>query len=327
MTDLKLTQSFSMIALNAQDSLYTTVVKKVALRCMAASVILEACLESGLGGNWNRVTLQNTDRARLAPYCDTVISPLLRRIKKDLSLKWWLKSASALSNKKLKKLEQAVADSLREMNLLEEIPNLLGCDLYYDSAGVLVMEYRSNMQEYDAITETIKAEILEDGPVTDETVCMLWLLRESGCFWDFFSRNELERVAVRMNELYRSNPLARALYTIRVRHGFEIVAKQFLHWKKTFFRKPFEAGVNFVFPFLERSQSVFIDTEAWFSNSATRLEDVERRLRLNGHEFTVLHAGPVPLIKIDNVLYNAVPQAIYDKVPIHGVRLLPKRHI
>ena len=326
MTDLKLTQSFSLIALNAQDSLAITAEKKSALRCMAAAVILEASLEAAFADNWSEVALNRMDLTRLNPYCSVILNPVLHRTKGDRSLKWWLKAASALSTKKLKKFEQAVTDPLRESNLLEDVPNLIGCDLYFYSAGIRDREYRSNIQEYGAITENIKAEILEDGPVTDETVCMLWLLRESGCFWDFFSRIELEKVAARMNELYRSNYLARALYPIRIHHGLEIAVKQFLHWKTTFFRKPFQTGVNFIFPFLERSQSVFIDTEAWFSNAETRLEDVEQRLRSNGHEFTVLRAGEVPLIKIDNIVYSAYPQMIYGRIPIHGVRLLPYQH-
>ncbi|MGX8710179.1 MAG: hypothetical protein ACQGTM_08030 [bacterium] len=327
MKDLKLTQSFSMIALNAQNSLSLTTVKKVALRCMAASVILEVLLDNHTGKGWNTVDLRNIAFPDSEEYCQAVLEPIQHKkvnASRPLSLKQCLKSASALSGKRLKKLEKSVADSLRSQDLIEEIPNLLGCDLYFDSAGVPYMEYRSNIPEYAAITENVKAEILENGPVTDETVCMLWLLRESGCFSDFFSLNDLETVAVRMNGLYLQSSLAKALYPIRIRRGAELAVKQFLHWKKRIFKRPFAAGINFVYPVLERSQSVFIDTEAWFSNSDKRLEDVKNRLKLYGHTFTVLQTGAVPIIKIDNLVYKAVPQAIYGRVPIHGVRLMPR---
>ena len=67
------------------------------------------------------------------------------------------------------------------MDLLEEIPNLLGCDMNYVTASVTMREYRSNEEAYTRITEGLRAEILEDGEMTDETILMLWLLRESSC--------------------------------------------------------------------------------------------------------------------------------------------------
>ena len=79
--------------------------------------------------------------------------------------------------------------------------------------------------------------------------------------------------------------------------------------------------MDFVFPFLERSQSIFIETEAWFENKEQRLQDVEARLAQYGHHYTVLRQGAVPLIRIDNVLYEAVPTAVQMKVPVQGMRL------
>ena len=45
MKELKLSQSFAMIALNAQDSINMTAVKKVSLHAIAASVVLETYLD------------------------------------------------------------------------------------------------------------------------------------------------------------------------------------------------------------------------------------------------------------------------------------------
>lgn len=330
MTDLKLTQCFSMIALNAQNSLHMTTAKKVALRCMAAAVVLEAHLDNSFIQTEDKLILQKDilDRSPIMPYWELVFRPLLyKKAEGTVDFKWWLKKASTLHNRQLIKLEHTIAGSLKEMELLETIPNLLGCDLYYDSAGVEMKEYRSNMQEYTSITENIRAEILEDGPITDEAICMLWLLRESGCMHDIFSQNELEKAVARMNELYQANPLARTLFVISIHHGLEIAVKKFLYAKKTLIKTPSGSRMNFAFPFLERSQSVFIETEAWFANSKNRLEDVRARVESKGHLFTVLHEGQVPLVRIDNLVYQAVPHATYGKVPIHGVRLLPKRLI
>lgn len=328
MADLTLTQSFSMIALNAQDSLYITTVKKAALRCMAASVILEAYLDGVFiqTGNMLNIQFDSLEEYNSVPYREIILKKLAgRNMDSKGDMKWWLKKASGLSEMQLKKLERTIADSLAKIGLLEEIPGLLGCDLYYVSSGVEVREYRCNIQEYTRIAENIRAEILEDGPVDDEVICMLWLLRESGSIHDLFSRNELQKVACRMYELYRNSSLAKTLFTIKIHRGMEMAVKEFLRVKKAVFTTPLGSGVNFSFPILQRSQSVFIDTETMFPDADKRLEDVKNRLLSKGHEFTVLQRGPVSLIKIDNTVYEALPQAVIcGKVPIHGVRLLPK---
>ena len=325
MADLGLAQSFSLVALNAQDSLHRTAVKTVALRAMAAAVLLEAYLNGAFTKSRNALVLQK--EAPGLPYRDAVLNPLQKNGGETGDLGQWLKKASALPNRQFKVFEQAMAASLDALDLLDEIPNLLGCDLYYDSAGVKIKEYRSDMTEYARITETIRAEILEDGPVTDEAICMLWLLRESGCMHDLFSQNELEKVALRMNALYQGNALAKALFPVRIHQGIEIAIKSFLRMKKAAVKTQFGTGVNFAFPFLERSHSIFIDTEAWFSNAEKRLHDVKVRLESNGHIFTVLREGETPLIKIDNIVYVAIPHAVYTRIPIQGVRLRPSRPV
>jgi len=322
MTELTLTQQFTMIALNAQRSLEMTNAKIVALRCMAVAVILEVYLDSGFTQDKNKLVLKKDvlNHSHSIRYRETILQPLGHTIG-DLS--GWLKQASLLSKRKLIEFEHAISDSLKEMSLLEEIPHILGCDLYFHSAGVEIKGYRSHIQEYTMITEHIRAEILEDGTVTDETICMLWLLRESGCMHDFFSRNELEQVSARMYRLHQDNPLGKALYGIRIHRGIELAIKQFLRMKKVAVKTPVGSGLNFLFPILERSQSVFIDTEAMFSNSTKRLHDVRMRLESMDHAVKVLGDGTIPIIKIDNTVYEAIPYATYGRVPIHGVRLLP----
>ncbi|MFD3259779.1 hypothetical protein ACE3MQ_14310 [Paenibacillus lentus] len=330
MTDLKLAQSFSMIALNAQRSLEMTTAKKVALRCIAAAVILEVYLDNAFTQTKNKLVLKKDvlEQSHTMPYQEFILKSFVHHNARGSGdLNSWLKKASRLSATKLKKFERAISDSLKELSLLEEIPHILGCDLYFDSAGVNIKEYRSDIQEYSRISENIRAEILEDGTVTDETICMIWLLRESGCMHDFFSRNELEKVAARMYELYQSAPLARAVYPIRIQRGIELAIKQFFRIKKGVVKTQVGSGLNFLFPILERSQAIFIDLEAMFSNPTKRLHDVRARLESKGHTVAVLQEGQIPTIKVDNIVYEAIPHATYGRVPIHGVRLIPKPQI
>lgn len=328
MYDLKLAYKFSMISLNAQDSLHMTVAKRVALRCMAAAVILETYLDNGFIETNDKLSLKSDSVIYDEPYREAVFKPITNEnLSKNANLKWWIKKASRLPIRIITKFERMMVNLLKEKNLLEEIPSLLGCDVYFVTSGVTMKEYRSNTQEYTAIAENIRAEILEDGPVTDEIICLIWLLRESGCMHDFFSRNELEMVSLKMDELYRSSRLANALFQIHIYRGFEIAIKEFLHLKKAILSTPVGSGINFIFPILERSRSVFIETEESFPNESQRLQDLRARLDKYNHIYTILHEGPIPIIKIDNIVYEAIPQAItVSKVPIHGVRLLP-RHL
>ena len=100
-----------------------------------------------------------------------------------------------------------------------------------------------------------------------------------------------------------------------------MAVKGFLNMKRNIIKTPTGTGINFIFPILDRSQSIFIDTEEMFSKSKERLNDVKRRLEENGHIYTVVRGGDVPLIKIDNIIYEAISEAVRGRIPIHGVRL------
>ncbi len=324
MRELKLTQSFSMIALNSQDSINMTTTKKVSLHAIAASVILELYLEENfqvIDGKlrMNKRILKNPS---ITLYHEAILKPMFSKkdeIEEDLN--WWLNKASNLSTKHLKALEIAITDSLKGDNYMEEIPNLLGCDMYYKTAGLTLREYRSNLDEYSRIVEGFKADILEEGESTDESIMLLWLLRESGCMQDVFSRGDIEIIEKKMNNLYVKDKFSKILYNVHIHHGIEMAIKGFLNMKKNAIKNPIGTGINFVFPVLERSQSIFIDTEEWFPNSKQRFEEVKKRLEDDGHIYTIIRVGDVPLIKIDNIVYEAIPEAITGRIPIHGVRL------
>lgn len=324
MRDLKLSQSYSIIALNAQDSIHMTTIKKISLRCIAASVILEAYLNGEFIEVSDKLYLKKSylENPNITLYQEAVFKPLFSKkeiIEEDLN--WWLSKASNLSNKHLKNLEISMTDSLKGYDYMEEIPSLLGCDMYYKTAELSLREYRSNMEEYSKVVEFLRAEVLEDGALSDENMFMLWLLRESGCMQDVFSKSDLEIVNKRMYNLVINNKIAKKLYDIHIYHGIKMAVKGFLNMKKNAIKTPIGTGINFIFPDIERSQSIFIDTEEWFLNASQRLEEVKKRLEENGHSYIIIHGGVVPLLKIDNIIYESIPEAIQGRIAIHGVRL------
>ncbi|GAA0820728.1 hypothetical protein [Clostridium tertium] len=324
MRDFKLSQSYSIIALNAQDSIHMTTIKKISLHCIAASVILESYLNGDFIEVNDKLSLKKSylENPNITLYQEAVFKPLFNKkeiIEEDLN--WWLSKASNLSNKHLKNLEVSMTDSLKGYDYMEEISSLLGCDMFYKTAGLSLREYRSNMEEYSRVVEFLRAEVLEDGVLSDENMFMLWLLRESGCIQDIFSKGDLEIVDKRMHNLIINNKISKKLYNIHIYHGIEMAVKGFLNMKKNAIKTPTGTGINFIFPVIERSQSIFIDTEEWFPNASQRLDEVRKRLEENGHNYTIIREGAVPLIKVDNIIYEAVPEATQGRIPIHGVRL------
>ncbi|MCH1625976.1 hypothetical protein [Fredinandcohnia quinoae] len=324
MIELSFAQNFSLIALNAQDSNRLTNAKKVALRCMAAATILELYLNNDFKKQGEILSFEkkSLDNSSLALYQETVLKALLGRSDAiNGTLPNLLLKVTKLSSRILKEIEHSFTVTLKVIDMMEEIPALIGCDLEFVTAGISVKEYRSNAEVFIKVAEGFRADILEDGPLTDETIMMLYLMKESGCVFDLFSKEELKRVAERINELLEHHSLAKLIVEVTIHKTLEAAAKNFLKMKKAAIATPTGSGLNFTFPIIERSQSVFIDTEAWFSNKEDRLRDVKARLEEKGHSFTVIREGDVPLIKIDNILYEAVPDAKQYRLTVHGVRL------
>lgn len=321
MMELSFAQNFSLIALNAQDCNRLTVAKKIALRCIAAATILELSLENR---QFETLTLKKGDLDQLSYslYQETVIKALLGK-SDELSetVPNILMKVTKLSSKKLKEIEQSLVVTLTVLDAIEKIPALLGCDLEFVTAGIEMEEYRSNSDTFTRLIESLRADILEDGPMTDESILMLYLLKESGCVHDLFTKEELRRVGERINEILQSNSPVKPVFEVNIHKTIETTAKNFLKMKKVAIATPTGSGLNFAFPIIERSQSVFIDTEAYFSNKEDRLRDVKARLEEKGHTYTVIREGDVPIIKIDNILYEAVPHAIQYQMTVHGVRL------
>jgi hypothetical protein len=124
-----------------------------------------------------------------------------------------------------------------------------------------------------------------------------------------------------MANLCDESKLAKALYPIEIRSVWGTMVGGYLRMKSHAASTEIGKGLNFIFPFLERNQSIFIDTEKYFANAQMRLQNVLDRVLSQGHTCEVLSTGDVPVVRIDNTKYELVPEAILVKIPIHGVRL------
>lgn len=291
MSKLPLSRQFALLALNGLDSTHMTTAKKAALRCIMAASFLE----------------------------DFIKQPFSEERSHTLSEE--MKKISSASGRKLLEAESSINKELMSLRLMKESANLLACDMNYVTASVTIREYYSEPAEYSQIKTDIYHSLMESSSVTDETICMFWLLRESGCFYDIFTEKEEDHLPARINELYEQSSLAKALFLIVIQRPLEQAYHSFLRKKKEIFSTPFGAGILFACPMLERSQSVFIEVEEWFSNKDKRLTCVMNRLLTMGQEVEVLRSGEVPLLKINNLYYECIPSQVVVKLPIQGVRL------
>src|SRR5699024_7651864 len=295
MEELSLARDVSLIVLNDQEVKQLPNSKRASLRSMAASVILELYLNDYFTRvNDHLVYEAKQDDSSLTEYQNAVIKSMLgdkTQMKKSLSE--WLESVKDLSKKQLKQVEEAFVRSLKEEHLLEEVPSLRSCNLEFETAGISIESYGSNPNLYMRIVEGFRADVLEEGRMTDETVSMLWLLKESGFLQELFSENEMKRVSDRFQALQHSHTLAKKIYPITIHKTKETFIKGFLKKKKEVMSTQVGAGINFIFPELQRSEAVFIDTEEFFPNTDDRLRAVLEKLTKHRVPHQVIREGDV----------------------------------
>ena len=296
MKELILSQQYALLALNGQESLHPSVAKNAVLRAVAAARVLE----TELGRDTNS------------------FSAFSAALQKAVQI------AKTLKKKEASQIEQEVVNALKAEELLKEVPDLLGCDMDYDTSGIELKAYLSDEISYVRIKEGLRAEILEDGPISLEYAVLLWLLRESGCIHDLFSISEQSRVEERMTEGAAQDEQYRTLWEAEFHSIFEGVMNRFVKTKSKLFKNPYLEGVNLAFPYLDRRKSVFIDMVIWGTNVADRRAAAIEYLSKKGFTVEEIRIGSETLLKIGNIYYRIFPMTkTAYKVPIQGVNLVP----
>ncbi len=296
MKELILSQQYALLALNGQESLHPSVAKNAVLRAIAAAQVLE----TELGRDTNSF------------------------LEFSAALQKAVQIAKTLKKKEASQIEQEVVNALKAEELLKEVPDLLGCDMDYDTSGIELKAYLSDEISYVRIKEGLRAEILEDGPISLECAVLLWLLRESGCIHDLFSISEQSRVEERMTEGAAQDEQYRTLWEAEFHSIFEGVMNRFVKTKSRLFKNPYLEGVNLAFPYLDRRKSVFIDMVIWGTNVADRRAAAVEYLSKKGFTVEEIRIGSETLLKIGNIYYRIFPMTkTAYKVPIQGVNLVP----
>lgn len=302
MKDYTLTQQFALIGLSGLDVVQMTAAKAAVLRGIAAAKVLEG---SGL-------------------LAEEQISDPERAAEAGRELKREIEKVRNLSKKEAHRLEQEMREQLMTDGVLEEVQDLLACDMLFETAGVEVRAYRADSDLYIGIMDRIRAEVLEEGPVSAEAFCMIWLMRESGCMHDVFTVTEQEQVNRRLLEMTVGNPLYQFIWASEFHSALERLAGGFLKAKKSLFRNPYLEGVNLLFPFLDRRQAIFIDFVVLGSTVTSRRTAIMSYLSERGHYVQEVRRGDEVLLKIDNQYYCVFPMTkICSRIPIQGANLVP----
>lgn len=297
MKELILSQQYALLALNGQESLHPNVAKNAVLRAVAAAQVLET-------------ELGKADTSSFSEF--------------SAALQKAVQIAKSLKKKEASQIEQEVVNALKAEELLKEVPDLLGCDMDYDTSGIELKAYLSDEISYVRIKEGLRAEILEDGPISLEYAVLLWLLRESGCIHDLFSVSEQSRVEERMTEAAAQDEQYRTLWEAEFHSIFEGAMNRFVKTKSKLFKNPYLEGVNLAFPYLDRRKSVFIDMVIWGTNVADRRAAAVEYLSKKGFTVEEIRIGSETLLKIGNIYYRIFPMTkTAYKVPIQGVNLVP----
>lgn len=297
MKELVLSQQYAVIALDGLESLHPSMAKSAVIRAIAAAKVMEEVMH----------TEAESDPAVFIPKLNEAVEGVKDLRKKDE-----------------KQIEEEMAALLEADGLMEQIPDILGCDMDYYTAGVELKAYRSDEDTYIRIREGLRAEILEEGVISTECAVLLWLLRESGCIHDLFSVSEQDQVQRRMTDAAAENEIFRAMWQTEFHSAVESFAGRFLRAKHNLFKNPYLEGVNLIFPYLERRKAIFIDFVVFGTDVRSRRIAIMEHLSKMGHYVEEVKSGSETLLKIDNAYYRIFPtvKRAY-KVPIQGANLVP----
>ena len=315
-----LSQQFAIIALDGLSCSHRSAAKSAAVRGIGVASLLEGILSKE----------------------EAVPAEIFQR-----KLEAGIAAVKRMNKKEMDALETDMRRLLSADGGLEIVPDLLGCDMNYYTAKITMKSYRSDRDIYLSVAESLRGEILEEGPVTLNCVCLLWLMRESGCLHDIFSVQEQERLQERMVTLCAQGSENRAhsdfgndgkteeqertdadciriIWKQEFHKTAEQAVKSCLRGKREIFKNPYLEGINLRFPFLDRRQAIFVDFVVLGTTVRERRQAVIDFLTENGHHVEEVKNGTETLLRIDNSYYRIWPKTVQAwKVPVQGANLQP----
>lgn len=295
-----LPMDFALLALNGMDSEEGSFFLKAVYRSLVAAFVVEAFLQ------------KETSRALSADEIsalngDLFVPEFLGAKEKNHTLPEWLSKVKRVSNKKIRAMVRPFMEKMQQRGKLDVIHSLLENDLYYEEEAFEMTEFRVEKIAYQRILKEFKKDWLEKGMPSNRTIALYWLLEQNGLLGRLFNAEEQAICAEQKAKRYHKNDLAKMLWKETVLSSIVRLAKDSMLKKVGFFQTAVGIGLAFSFPFLAKKEAIFIVGENWISKTEEVLPEIVGKIRQKGHRCLILRKGKVPLVEIDNVLYEAIP--------------------
>ncbi len=191
MRDLTLTQEYFICAVNEKGKLSTFSTEKQV--CLVAAGLLELQLENCIVIDQKHITVTGALPANKR-YLESLYQVIHQA--KPIKLEKVLETYTfSFSDKKLNELMDSIGGALESMGLAESA-----------KAGLFggKKAFIPTKEAIHSVVELVRAELLEDGDVTDEIAALVVLLEKSKSLKPYFSDYERKELKNRLNELVRS---------------------------------------------------------------------------------------------------------------------------
>lgn len=189
MKNLSLTQQYLLCVLNKNGKLPAFGLEKTL--CLSAAGVLELLMEDALSFDGKKLTVKSAlpeEKAYLRPVYQAVERK--QPVKFESSVEYF---SLDFTDKHMNELIDSIGASLAKKGCVqrEEKSGLFGGkDLYIP-----------NEADVDAVVQSIRAELLEDGELSEDVVALTMLLHKSGDLKQYFSAYEKKDLKKRLKEI------------------------------------------------------------------------------------------------------------------------------
>ena len=188
MKDLSLTQQYLLCVLNQKGKISTLGIAKTI--CLPASAVLELLMDDILAFDGKKLTIHTMlppQKCYLHPVYDLIQQK--QPIKFERVVEYF---SVSITSKRINELIDCVGESLAQAGCVrKETGGLLGEKNLYFPEG----------QDVDTIVQSIRAEILEEGALSQEIVALTALLNKSNDLKKYFSPYEKKALKKRLKEI------------------------------------------------------------------------------------------------------------------------------
>lgn len=192
MQDLSITQEYMLCAMNEKGKISGFNVER--LICMVASGLLEMQMDQCIELENKKVRVIRDlpeDRFYLKPLYDFI--NLGRPVKVEKIIEEY---TCSISDKKIKEFMNAVGTSLNDMGLVT-----------ITETGIIGKRksYLPKKEAINNIVDMIRAELLEEGEITEDIACLVVLLEKSKMIKTYFSSFEQKEIKQKLKVIMNSD--------------------------------------------------------------------------------------------------------------------------